>query len=273
MCRPKRQGTGAPIGTSRVPGVDTAPLMAILGRKDYSGQFIAFRRRPSVVKSQQCPVNERRSGRRGPVRASEYCRIVSTAHSPTLRQLSERWKITIVLGVIFVAVGIVAIVVPAAASVSVAIFLGWVLVFGAIVQLFSAFSVEGKASLVMRLVLTIVMAAAGIYLMVAPLKGTVTLTVVLTVWFIATGVLRLFTAFRDRGTPAARVDGRQRRARDPARDLRGGEPAELGVLGDRPARRARLPVLRMGADRARQRGPEAPLGRLIVGGADVLADR
>ena len=128
---------------------------------------------------------------------------MSAAHSPTLRQLSERWKITIVLGVIFVAVGIVAIVVPAAASVGVAIFLGWVLVFGAIVQLFSAFSVEGKASLVMRLVLTIVMAAAGIYLLVAPLKGTVTLTVVLTVWFIATGVLRLFTAFRDRGTPAA----------------------------------------------------------------------
>ena len=102
---------------------------------------------------------------------------MSAAHSPTLRQLSERWKITIVLGVIFVAVGIVAIVVPAAASVGVAIFLGWVLVFGAIVQLFSAFSVEGKASLVMRLVLTIVMAAAGIYLLVAPLKGTVTLTV------------------------------------------------------------------------------------------------
>jgi uncharacterized membrane protein HdeD (DUF308 family) len=100
-----------------------------------------------------------------------------------------------------VAVGFVAIVVPAAA-VGVAIFLGWVLVFGAIVQLFSAFSVEGKASLVMRLVLTIVM-AAGVYLLVAPLKGTVTLTVVLTVWFVATGVLRLFTAFRDRGTPAA----------------------------------------------------------------------
>ena len=67
------------------------------------------------------------------------------------------------LGVIFLIVGIVAIVVPAAASVGVAIFLGWV----------------------------------------APLKGTITRTVVLTVWFIATGIVRLFTAFRDRGTPAA----------------------------------------------------------------------
>ena len=89
---------------------------------------------------------------------------MSAAHSPTLGQLSERWKITIVLGVLFVAVGIVAIVVPAAASVGVAIFLGWVLVFGAIVQLFGAFSVEGKASLVMRLVLTVLMALVAVSL-------------------------------------------------------------------------------------------------------------
>jgi uncharacterized membrane protein HdeD (DUF308 family) len=45
------------------------------------------------------------------------CRTGSAAHSPTLRQPAERWKITIVLGVLFVAVGIVAIMVPAAASV------------------------------------------------------------------------------------------------------------------------------------------------------------
>jgi uncharacterized membrane protein HdeD (DUF308 family) len=128
---------------------------------------------------------------------------VASARTPSLQQLSARWKITMALGVIFLVVGIVAIVVPAAASVGVAIFLGWVLVFGAIVQLFSAFSVEGTASMVIRLVLAVLMAAAGIYLLVAPLKGTITLTVVLTVWFIATGIVRLFTAFRDRGTPAA----------------------------------------------------------------------
>ncbi|HEX4622903.1 MAG TPA: HdeD family acid-resistance protein [Solirubrobacteraceae bacterium] len=128
---------------------------------------------------------------------------MASAHTPSLEQLSERWKITMALGVIFLVVGIVAIVVPAAASVGVAIFLGWVLVFGAIVQLFSAFSVEGTAGMVIRLVLAVLMAAAGIYLLVAPLKGTITLTVVLTIWFIATGIVRLFTAFRDRGTPAA----------------------------------------------------------------------
>lgn len=128
---------------------------------------------------------------------------MAAAHPPTLQQLEQRRKVTFALGVLFVAVGIAAVVVPAAASVGVAIFIGWVLVFGAIVQLFSAFSSGDNARLVLRLVLAVLMAAAGIYLLVAPLNGTVTLTVVLTIWFIATGLVRLFTAFRDRGTTSA----------------------------------------------------------------------
>jgi uncharacterized membrane protein HdeD (DUF308 family) len=126
-----------------------------------------------------------------------------TARPPTLEQLEQRWRITIVIGVLFIGVGIAAIVVPAAASVGVALFIGWILVFGAIVQLFSAFSVGETAPMVVRLILAVLMAAAGIYLLVAPLHGTVTLTVVLTIWFIATGIVRLLTAFRDRGTPSA----------------------------------------------------------------------
>jgi len=125
------------------------------------------------------------------------------ARPPTLEQLEQRWRITIVIGVLFIGVGIAAIVVPAAASVGVALFIGWILVFGAIVQLFSAFSVGETAPMVVRLILAVLMAAAGIYLLVAPLHGTVTLTVVLTIWFIATGIVRLLTAFRDRGTPSA----------------------------------------------------------------------
>jgi uncharacterized membrane protein HdeD (DUF308 family) len=128
---------------------------------------------------------------------------VASTHPPTLEQFEQRWKVTMALGVLFVGVGIAAIVVPAAASVGVAIFIGWILVFGAIVQLFSAFSSGDNARLIVRLVLAVLMGAAGIYLLVAPLKGTVTLTVVLTIWFGATGIVRLITAFRDRGTTSA----------------------------------------------------------------------
>jgi uncharacterized membrane protein HdeD (DUF308 family) len=128
---------------------------------------------------------------------------MSAAHSPALAQLAQRSKLALVLGIICVIVGIVAIVVPAAASVGVALFIGWVLVFGAIVQLFNAFSAGETSRTVLFLILAVLMAAAGIYLLVAPLKGTITLTVVLAAWFIATGIMRLIAAWADRGTGTA----------------------------------------------------------------------
>jgi uncharacterized membrane protein HdeD (DUF308 family) len=123
--------------------------------------------------------------------------------TPLLEQLSRHWWIAFVLGLLSAVAGTAAIVVPAAASVAIALFIGWVLVFGAIVQLFEAFSVNDTWRMVIRLILAALMAAAGIYLLVAPLHGTVTLTVVLVIWFIATGLVRLISAYRDRGTPAA----------------------------------------------------------------------
>jgi uncharacterized membrane protein HdeD (DUF308 family) len=125
------------------------------------------------------------------------------ARSPLLEQLSHRWRTAMALGVLSALAGIVAIVVPVAASVAVALFIGWVLVFGAIVQLFDAFAVRETARMVLRLILAVLMGTAGIYLLVAPLHGTITLTVVLCAWFIATGAMRLLSAYRDRGTPAA----------------------------------------------------------------------
>jgi uncharacterized membrane protein HdeD (DUF308 family) len=127
----------------------------------------------------------------------------AAARSPLLEQLSRRWKVAFALGILSAIAGVAAIVVPASASVAVALFIGWVLVFGSIIQLFDAFSVQETARMVLRLVLAALMAAAGIYLLVAPLHGTITLTVVLCVWFIASGLMRLLAAYRDRGTPAA----------------------------------------------------------------------
>ena len=143
----------------------------------------------------------------------------TTGSAPLLERLSQRWRSTLALGIVSAIAGVVAIVVPATASVAVALFIGWVLVFGAIVQLFDAFSAGETSRMVLRLVLALLMAVAGIYLLVAPLHGTITLTVVLAAWFIATGLMRLLAAYRDRGTPAAGTMG-----------VSGGLSLILGVL-------------------------------------------
>ncbi len=113
----------------------------------------------------------------------------------------RRWLM--ISGVLAVIAGTVAIVVPAVASVTVALFIGWVLLFGGIVLLVDAFAVRDVGRVVMRVLLALVAIAAGLAMLLAPLHGTYTLTVLLVLWFALTGVIRIGAAIAERGMPGA----------------------------------------------------------------------
>lgn len=117
-----------------------------------------------------------------------------------LRQ-SRRWLM--VAGVLALLAGAVAIVVPAVASVTVAIFIGWMLVFGAIFLFVDAFAVRDVGRLVLRSLVALITAAAGLGLLLAPLRGTYTLTVLLVLYFALAGVVRIGAAIAERGLPGA----------------------------------------------------------------------
>ncbi len=106
-------------------------------------------------------------------------------------------------GVLAVIVGFVAIVVPAVASVGTAIFIGWLLLFAGVAMIFDAFSHGHLGSKALRLVLALLTSGAGLYLLLAPLQGTFTLTVMLVIWFIAIGFARVAGGLVSLGTPGA----------------------------------------------------------------------
>lgn len=106
-------------------------------------------------------------------------------------------------GWLAVIAGAIAIVVPAVASVTVAIFIGWLLLGAAIFLLVDAFAVRDIWRMLLRLLLVLVTGAAGLSLLLAPLRGTYTLTVLLVLWFAVTGVMRIAVAIAERGTPGA----------------------------------------------------------------------
>jgi uncharacterized membrane protein HdeD (DUF308 family) len=112
-------------------------------------------------------------------------------------------KWLMISGVLAIIAGIVAILVPVVASVTVAIFIGWMLLFGAVALLIDAFAVREVGRMLLRLLLALLAGAAGIALLLAPLRGTYTLTVLLVLWFALTGVLRIAAAVAERGTPGA----------------------------------------------------------------------
>lgn len=117
--------------------------------------------------------------------------------------LKQGRKWLLISGWLAVIAGMIAIIVPAVASVTVAIFIGWMLLFGAVFLLIDAFAVRDIWRMLMRLLLAFIAGAAGLSLLLAPLRGTYTLTVLLVLWFAVTGVMRIAVAIAERGTPGA----------------------------------------------------------------------
>jgi uncharacterized membrane protein HdeD (DUF308 family) len=116
--------------------------------------------------------------------------------------LSRSWKWLLASGILAIIAGAIAISVPAFASVFTATFIGWLILFSSIFMLVDAFAPpRGAAIVAMRLIWAALFLFAGIYLLAAPLEGTLTLTFVLAAFLIALGVLRLLAAYRERGAP------------------------------------------------------------------------
>jgi len=120
-----------------------------------------------------------------------------------LEQLKRSRRSLMAAGVLAVIGGAVAIVVPALASVTVAIFIGWMLVFGSIFLFVDAFAVRDLGRVALHGLLALIALAAGLALLLAPLRGTYTLTVLLVLWFALTGVVRIGVAVAERGLPGA----------------------------------------------------------------------
>jgi uncharacterized membrane protein HdeD (DUF308 family) len=130
------------------------------------------------------------------------------ALSPGIQEeLSAGWKRLRIAGWLAIVGGVVCIAVPAIASVATAIFIGWILLFAGAWMLFDAWSVRGAGRVLVRVLWALLTEVAGLYLLLAPLDGTVTLTFVLVVYFIAIGCVRIAEAIVIRGLPGAGMVG------------------------------------------------------------------
>ncbi|HWO82531.1 MAG TPA: HdeD family acid-resistance protein [Solirubrobacterales bacterium] len=127
---------------------------------------------------------------------------------PEVREgLSRSWKALMIVGVAAIVLGCIAILVPAVASVGTAIFIGWLLLFVGIVMVAAAFSAHSVGTLVLRLIWAILTVLVGIWLIVEPHNGTLTLTLVLGIYFLFMGLTRTTIAFIARGEANAGLLG------------------------------------------------------------------
>jgi uncharacterized membrane protein HdeD (DUF308 family) len=125
--------------------------------------------------------------------------VVVVALSPDDARKARRWLLA--AGILALIGGVVSIVVPAIASVGIAIFVGIVLMAMSFPVAMSAWPQPSRTRQALRLVEASLALLAGFCLVAFPLTGTLTLTVFLAAWFLATGVLLAGAAYEQRGRP------------------------------------------------------------------------
>jgi uncharacterized membrane protein HdeD (DUF308 family) len=118
---------------------------------------------------------------------------------------ARRWLM--ITGVLSIAAGAVAIAVPPIASVTMTIFIGWLLVFSGVLMGVAAFRAESDTPRWIRVLNAALNLLVGLYVVIFPLSGTITLTFLLAAWFFASGVLLVWGAWHVAGTPEAWLMG------------------------------------------------------------------
>lgn len=114
------------------------------------------------------------------------------------RSMHDHWLWFVIEGVVLVILGALAIVVPPLATLGVTIFLGWLFLISGVVGLVMTFMTRGAPGFWWSLVSGILGVIAGLVLLVYPLTGALSLTLVVTAFFIVEGVASIMYALEHR---------------------------------------------------------------------------
>jgi len=111
--------------------------------------------------------------------------------------IASAWSI--VWGILMFICGLIAIALPLISSIGIVIVLAWVILFAGLSHLVFAFHSRGVGNVLWQILLAVLYVVAGIYLLIHPLLGVVSLTLVLAVFLALEGIVEIALYFGLRG--------------------------------------------------------------------------
>jgi uncharacterized membrane protein HdeD (DUF308 family) len=103
------------------------------------------------------------------------------------------------LGIAFFILGVLAIAVPFVATLATTLFIGWLLIIGGVVSAIHAFQNRHWAGFPWALLGSILYVVAGFLIVLNPVVGTLTLTLILASLFLVSGFVKIVRALQHRG--------------------------------------------------------------------------
>ena len=116
----------------------------------------------------------------------------------------DHWKAFLFEGILLVVLGLAAMIVPPLASLAVTIFLGWMFLVSGVAGLVLTFWARQMPGFWWSLISAVLAIGAGVVLLVRPVQGTLTLTIVVGAYFLAEGVATIMYALEHRRELSAR---------------------------------------------------------------------
>lgn len=118
--------------------------------------------------------------------------IIQMSH----RELQEHWKSIMVEGVLFITLGVIALVLPVAFSIAVEMVVGWLFLIGGGIQLYRSIQSNQAPGFWMMVVSALLAMLLGVLMIFHPLQGLVVITVIIGIYFIAEGIVKSIFALQ-----------------------------------------------------------------------------
>lgn len=108
-----------------------------------------------------------------------------------METIRSHWKMILIEGILFVLLGFLAVVRPVFSTLTFELFIGWLLLFGGIFSIYRILTAQEIPGFWPSLIAAIISVIVGILLIAYPLKGILTLTILMAVYFLVDGVAKL----------------------------------------------------------------------------------
>jgi uncharacterized membrane protein HdeD (DUF308 family) len=112
--------------------------------------------------------------------------------------IHAHWKLVLAQGIVMMVLGFLAVAEPNVATIAVGIFVGWLFFIGGIFRALSVWQSRGMPGFAWSLLTAVLAIVLGLILILRPLAGVLTLTMVLIAFFILEGVTAIVLAVQHR---------------------------------------------------------------------------
>jgi len=110
------------------------------------------------------------------------------------RSLHDHWVLYLIEGLILLALGVIAIIVPPLATIATTILFGWLFLVSGVIGLITSFMMRQAPGFWWSLISAILGIVVGVWLLAQPISGAISLTLLLIAFFIVEGVVTIMFA-------------------------------------------------------------------------------